>query len=194
MEMSQCAEILGQDPLQPLAGLQEDACPVETSTELQPGWLPGLPCTFPRARELLICFQLRTEAYVIDPRMEGGKQRETASKCLHIYNVEANSRIHVYTDRLWTEALRTASMQGAGEGAHSCLLCGLLGNAQLVTCTQLTCHIHTGHYMCRPHHMCSLLIARANLTSYAQPTYYIHTAVCAGASRLECRAHYMCSD
>lgn len=57
--MSQCAEILGQDPLQPLAGLQEDVCPVEISAELQPGWLPGLPCIFPRARELLICFQLR---------------------------------------------------------------------------------------------------------------------------------------
>lgn len=90
---------------------------------------------------------------MIDPRVEGGKQRETASKCFHIYNVEANSRIHVYTDRLWTEALRTASVQGAGEGAHSCLLCGLLGNAQLITCAQLTCHIHTGHYMCRPHHV-----------------------------------------
>lgn len=59
MEMSQCAEILGQDPLQPLAGLQEDTCPVETSAELRPGWLPMLPCTFPRARERLICFQLR---------------------------------------------------------------------------------------------------------------------------------------
>ena len=59
MEMSQCAEILGQHPLQPLAGLQEDAYPVDTSAELRPGWLSGLPCSFPRARELLICFQVR---------------------------------------------------------------------------------------------------------------------------------------
>ena len=107
--------------------------------------------------------------HLIDPRVEGGKHRETASKCLHIYNVEANSRIRISTDRLWTEVLRMASVQGAGGGAHSCLLCSLFTNAQLITCTQLTCYTHTGHYVCRPHHVDSLLIARADIISYAHP-------------------------
>ena len=59
METSQWAEILGQDPFQPLAGLQEVARPVETSAELRWGRLPRLPCSFPSARELQICILLR---------------------------------------------------------------------------------------------------------------------------------------
>ena len=44
------------------------------------------------------------------------------------------------------------------------------------------------------HHMYSPLIARANIISYAQPTYYIHTAVYARTSRPICRAHCMHTD
>ena len=125
--------------------------------------------------------------------MEGGEQRETASKCLHIYNVEANSRIHVYTDRLWTEALRTASVQGVGGGAHSCLLCSLFTNAQLITCAQLTCYIHTGRYVCRPHHMCSLLIARADIISYAHPRI-IYTQLLMHAHLVSCAGLTTCAQ
>lgn len=121
--------------------------------------------------------------------MEGSKQRETASKCFHIYNVEANSRIHVYTDRLWTEALRTASVQGAERGSSFMSAVRSVGRAQLITCAQLTHHIHTGHPMCRPHHACSLLTAVQ--TSSHMHTLIIYTQLFVRASRHRMQAHHV---
>lgn len=74
-------------------------------------------------------------------------------------------------------------MQGAGEvGAHSCLLCGLLGNAQLITCAQLTCHIHTGHYMCRPHHAACSLHVQTSSHMHTPHLLYTHSCLCARIS------------
>lgn len=131
---------------------------------------------------------------LIDSRVEGREQRETASKCLHVYTVEATSRTHVYTERLWSEALRTASRAGGGWGELVHICCAVCLRTHSSSRGPNSPVTYRGHYLCTPHHMDSPLIARANIISYAQPTYYIHTAVYARTPRPVCRAHYMCTD
>lgn len=124
---------------------------------------------------------------LIDSRVEGGEQRETASKCLHLYTVEATSRTHVYTERLWSEALRTASCAGGGWGEliHVCCAVCLQTHssshgpnspvihtqvttcADLITCTARSLHVQTLSHMHTPLITYTQLFMHAHLVSYA---------------------------